>query len=668
MKKRLLSLVLYVCLMMACTTPAAAETQLTFGIPESLTAELGDTITLPISVTSLPQSYDTGIVGFVLRVSYDSEALKLQSGNSSGVTILSASDISDSLTNMGTSFDHSAGKVLIAYSSGGNGFSNTGLVYNLVFSIVSQPDGGTCDISICKEAGQPINDAGLETNFEAVLISPTTIVLGEEDRIPPELSGVSTGPVIIGGDIYATSNEDGYIYLVPAETEAKVATVQAAGEGANGKKATAKSGTAVSISTSGLIPGNYKVYAIDAAGNLSAGSAGISIKEEKSSNADLATLTVNGSTVSEFSASTLNYYVILPSNTTEIPVVEASAADENVTVNITQASSLSGTAEARTATVTVTAEDKSQQIYTITFSVEQGATLYFDPPILPVAVGQTGVMSLKIRDVTDLYGADIQLTFNPSIVQVVYGGLTVSEAIAGQTVAKYTFFDNSTGLIRVVSSRQGDNNGFTGSGEMLRITFRGISSNSSDICFDNVELSDSTLKLIDCGKEPGTIKVTGQGTKVEGMISLQWVDCYAGGVQVKLVDRSNNEIASTTTDYSGYYVICKNKNGQPLQAGEYAVVAEKPVFLAGSSEYFTIMGGTCLVQEILLLTGDINCNNQVDVGDLIMLGNLYSKFFDCQDQENWYPSADLNRDNKVSLFDLVALAKNFDKEGYGGRK
>ena len=68
-----------------------------------------------------------------------------------------------------------------------------------------------------------------------------------------------------------------------------------------------------------------------------------------------------------------------------------------------------------------------------------------------------------------------------------------------------------------------------------------------------------------------------------------------------------------------------------------------------------------------MLTGDISCDNFVDFPDLLNLADVYDKCYDNTDQDNWYPAADLNRDNKVSIFDLVLLAKNYGKEGFGGR-
>ena len=91
-----------------------------------------------------------------------------------------------------------------------------------------------------------------------------------------------------------------------------------------------------------------------------------------SSNANLASITTSeGTLVPEFSANTTSYSVELPAGTTTVPTVSATAAESNATVNIAQATSLTGSEAQRTATVTVTAEDgTTTKTYTVVFSVE----------------------------------------------------------------------------------------------------------------------------------------------------------------------------------------------------------------------------------------------------------------------------------------------------------
>ncbi len=92
---------------------------------------------------------------------------------------------------------------------------------------------------------------------------------------------------------------------------------------------------------------------------------------EISSNAALETLMVNDSPLSGFQPDLFSYEVDLPSSATEVPVVSATPQNAYATLEITQASSLTGNEEERTAYVAVTSEDESQtHQYTVTFRLQ----------------------------------------------------------------------------------------------------------------------------------------------------------------------------------------------------------------------------------------------------------------------------------------------------------
>jgi len=82
-----------------------------------------------------------------------------------------------------------------------------------------------------------------------------------------------------------------------------------------------------------------------------------------STDATLSDLTVNHTTVADFSPDKEVYDIELPEGTTDVPVVTATAADENADVQVTDAANLPGST-----TVLVTAEDGvSTKTYTINF-------------------------------------------------------------------------------------------------------------------------------------------------------------------------------------------------------------------------------------------------------------------------------------------------------------
>jgi methionine-rich copper-binding protein CopC/uncharacterized protein YdeI (BOF family) len=88
------------------------------------------------------------------------------------------------------------------------------------------------------------------------------------------------------------------------------------------------------------------------------------VEDQKSVNARLSNLTIDGNTVANFNADTLEYNVEVK-NATAIPQVDATVEDEKATKVITQATAVPGTA-----TVVVTAEDTTvTKTYTINFKL-----------------------------------------------------------------------------------------------------------------------------------------------------------------------------------------------------------------------------------------------------------------------------------------------------------
>jgi len=60
----------------------------------------------------------------------------------------------------------------------------------------------------------------------------------------------------------------------------------------------------------------------------------------------------------------------------------------------------------------------------------------------------------------------------------------------------------------------------------------------------------------------------------------------------------------------------------------------------------------------ILIPGDINRDNKVDLTDLKLLNQAYGSTLG---QLNWNPNADLNKDNIINLLDLFILSKNYGK-------
>lgn len=98
------------------------------------------------------------------------------------------------------------------------------------------------------------------------------------DTAAPILTGVTLGAVTVGDNVYGTSNEAGYLYLVPSTVAVTPAGLEDSVQAAHGTKLAVSASVYSSLNTQGLPADNYIVYAVDGSGNISVPSSIIEVK------------------------------------------------------------------------------------------------------------------------------------------------------------------------------------------------------------------------------------------------------------------------------------------------------------------------------------------------------------------------------------------------------
>ncbi|MDF2522951.1 MAG: putative S-layer protein [Clostridiales bacterium] len=164
------------------------------------------------------------------------------------------------------------------------------------------------------------------------------------------------GTVVPGFNSYTSA----YNVVLPAGTTAipaVAATVHDTGKATvNVTQATGLPGYATIVVTAqdGI---TVKVYTIN-----------FTVAIAKSTDATLSNITINGTSIPSFNASTLAYNIILPAGSTAIPVVAATVNDTGkATANVIQSTGLPGYA-----TIVVTAQDGiTVRVYTVNFTIVQ---------------------------------------------------------------------------------------------------------------------------------------------------------------------------------------------------------------------------------------------------------------------------------------------------------
>jgi hypothetical protein len=197
----------------------------------------------------------------------------------------------------------------------------------------------------------------------------------------------------------------------------------------------------------------------------------------KSNVATLSDLKTDGTTISGFSAATLNYQVVLPHSTLSAPVISATTTDSNATKVITQAAALPGTA-----TVVVTAEDG---IATRTYSVGFSKAPDNDAKLSDLKVNGTTIVGFAATTYTYF----VTFPFGATAVPVI--AATTSDPLATKSITQPVTV-SGTGTVLVTAEDGTTKNTYT-------IVFS-VTPPSSDATLSDLAYNGTTVP----GFHPGT--------------------------------------------------------------------------------------------------------------------------------------------------------------------
>jgi hypothetical protein len=132
-----------------------------------------------------------------------------------------------------------------------------------------------------------------------------------------------------------------------------------------------------------------------------------------------------------------------------------------------------------------------------------GTVVHFDAPSTPVAAGSTFTAKVQLDRVKDLVGDEVQISFNPAILEV----QDADPAKSGVEVALGAFLKPDYVAQNLVTAEQGRINfsvvqlppsqPVSGSGILATVTFKAKAAGSSPLTFDLVNLADAAGTPID---------------------------------------------------------------------------------------------------------------------------------------------------------------------------
>lgn len=147
-------------------------------------------------------------------------------------------------------------------------------------------------------------------------------------------------------------------------------------------------------------------------------------------------------------------------------------------------------------------------------SAQEPVVVRVTPANLSLAVGNTSDIAVEIVDVEGLYGFDIQLSFDPTVLEVVDAdpdrpGTQVSLGRMlepGMSVRDGA--DNAAGTIHYAMTQLNPSEAKSGTGNLIVIKLRGKAAGDSDLTITSVDLARRDASAIEASPQPGAVTVT----------------------------------------------------------------------------------------------------------------------------------------------------------------
>ena len=128
-----------------------------------------------------------------------------------------------------------------------------------------------------------------------------------------------------------------------------------------------------------------------------------------------------------------------------------------------------------------------------------------------IHAGDTFILDISVEDVFDLAGWQFDITFDPAVLEAV----EVSEGNFLKTGGGTAFFqkgtiDNTTGKITKLSSARLSDDGVSGTGTLLSVTFTAKTGGETQLALSNFQLGSTTGEIINAGPHEVIITIEGQ--------------------------------------------------------------------------------------------------------------------------------------------------------------
>ncbi|MFQ5341204.1 MAG: VWA domain-containing protein [Anaerolineae bacterium] len=296
-----------------------------------------------------------------------------------------------------------------------------------------------------------------------------------------------------------------------------------------------------------------------------------------------------------------------------------------------------------------------------------GPSVTLDPPRKGACKSSVVPVDITVSDVSNLYGAEVHLSFDPDKLEVVDATRAVTDVIIpgpfpdageGQRLVAQNYADNISGTIDYAVTLLDPAPAAHGNGLLARILFHVKEPGASVVRFlEGSKLDERPIPPF--GPKP--IPADWQGGLLIGR------DCVPGQAGQGQID--GRVILQARRNHSGAVVVAPpwphpqitGADGTyslaPLSLGTYAMVITHTGYLRTEPLTVTVSAGQPIsVPTAILLGGDVNGDSKISFVDAVIISRAFTY---ARGEQGYVLAADIDADGVVDLDDLVLVGANW---------
>jgi hypothetical protein len=305
----------------------------------------------------------------------------------------------------------------------------------------------------------------------------------------------------------------------------------------------------------------------------------------------------------------------------------------------------------------------------VTVTLPPATCVHVVPTRTKMTLGVDFSIDVKIVNVTDLYGFEIKMSYNTTLLNAIRVTEGPFLKQAGSTIVLVNETKDNEGYVRFAASLLTVENGANGNGTLFTAYFNSSleATGSTLATLSTVKLSNSQIQPIPRQLFNGTVEVVEIDTRnfvVTKDQSEYTVLTISNSTILNLkYNATDSKISLNASGPSGYTGFCNITFPKALLDGTFAVLANgEAVYylkLENTTHYtlcFNFTHSIVKIDIILTLEGDLDGDRQVGMSDIVTITSAY----DAEPGDpQWNPMADVVKDGKIDIYDAVFVCRHY---------